>query len=261
MFFASGCVTHTRLKSVTIPQMTSQPQAEIGVSKTLLSAQVGEELHLGIEWLGFEVGSAVIKVEGIEKIGERDAYHISVHVRSNRLIDMVYPVRDEHHSYIDTEHFYSLRYEQILNEGTYRADEVMEYDQVDHKALYHSRRNGSKKRMLIPENVQDQLSAAFWLRAQAMKPGDTIYVPVNADEKNWKLEVKVLGAEKKEIGDMGSFETLEIEPRAQFQGIFVRRGKFRGWMSRDEKRLPLLMQTKIPVLGSINIVLKDYSPR
>ena len=234
------------------------PEKPVAVEAAPLTAQVGERLHFGIRWLGFEFGKGEVAVEGIEKINGRDAYHVSVHVRSNKLIDLVYPVRDEHHSYIDVEHFHSLRYEKKLSEGKYRADEVMEFDQENHTAIYESRRSGTKKQMFIPKHVQDHLSAAYWLRLQAMKPGDIITIPVSANEQNWELDVKVLRAGKKTIGDLGTFDALEIEPLAKFQGMFINRGKFSGWMSMDEKRLPLIMSSKIPVLGNVNIVLVDY---
>lgn len=249
-----GCKTaQTELIELTPEESKVVPQAPFTIRE-------GERLHFSIQWLGFEFGTADVRAEGIEQIRGRDAYHISVHVRSNKLIDLVYPVRDEHHSYIDVEHFHSLRYEKILREGRYRADEVMEFDQESHTAIYHSRLNGTKKQMFIPKNVQDQLSAAYWLRVQAMKPGESVYIPVNADEQNWNLEVRVVRAVKKEISKLGTFEAIEIEPRAQFQGMFVRRGKFLGWMSMDEKRLPLLMKSKIPVLGSVSIMLVSYEP-
>ena len=205
-----------------------------------------------------EVGTAEAVVHGIEKVHGREAYHIAAYARSNSLIDLIYPVRDEHHTYVDAEHLHSLRYEKILHEGRYRADEVIEFDQQNHKATYYSKKNKSKKQMLIFKNVQDELSSAFWFRAQPMKVGETVHIPAMADEKNWDLEVRVLQRDQVEIKGLGTFDALQVEPSAKFQGIFVRRAKIRGWMSTDEKRLPLMMKTKIPVLGTITVVLVNY---
>ena len=205
-----------------------------------------------------EVGTAEALVKGIEKIRGRDAYHIVGYARSNALIDLVYPVRDEHHTYIDVEHLHSLRYEKIIREGRYRADEVMEYDQENHKATYFSRLNKSRKEMLIPPDTQDQLSCGFWFRLQESQPGSRVHIPVNADEKNWDLEVKVLKKTEVKIRGLGTWEALEVEPEIQFQGIFVKRGKIRGWIALDERRIPLKMRVKIPVLGAITAQLVEY---
>jgi len=228
------------------------------IEKANFTIREGEQLKFSIRWLGFEVGTADVEVKGISEIRGRRAFHIAVYVRSNALIDLVYRVRDEHHSYVDVERLHSLRYEKILKEGRYRADEVMDYDHETHQAVYFSRKNGSRKEMLIPKDVQDQVSCAFWFRIQPMSVGDSVRIPVNADEKNWNLEVKILKRSPIEIADLGSFDAVQIEPFIQFQGIFIHRGRMVGWMSADEKRLPLLMRTKIPILGSIHVVLVHY---
>lgn len=227
----------------------AKPQSQI---------RVGEKLNFSVQWLGFEVGRARAYVSGIEDMNGRKAYHITAEARSNSLIDLIYPVRDVHHTYVDTERLHSLRYEKIIQEGRYRADEVIEFDQVNHKALYYSRKNGTKKRSLISQNVQDELSSAYWFRLQPLEAGSTVHIPANADEKNWDLTVHILKKEKIKLGTLGSFEAFELEPSARFQGIFIRRGKIRGWISDDEKRLPLMMKTKIPVLGTITVKLVSY---
>ncbi len=228
------------------------------IEKAPFTIRQGEKLKFSVRWLGMEVGTAEAEVKGIEKIRGRNAYHIAAFARSNSLIDLVYPVRDEHHTYIDVTHLYSLRYEKILREGRYRANEVIEFDQENHTALHYSRKNGSKKQVLISKNVQDEVSSAYWFRMQPMKVGDTVHIAANADEKNWDFEVKILEQDRVEIKELGIFDALQLEPSAKFRGVFIRRGKIRGWMSTDEKRLPLMMKTKIPVLGTITVVLVGY---
>ena len=230
----------------------------VKIEKADFKLREGAKLKFSIQWLGMEVGTADVAVKGIEEIRGRKAYHIAVSVRSNSVIDLIYPVRDEHHSYIDVEHFHSLRFEKVLKEGRYRADGVWDFDQEAHKAVYLSRRNGSKKQMLIPKDVQDQVSAAFWLRVQPMKTGETVTIPINVDETNLKLAIKILKQEQIHIDKLGVFEAMQVEPEVKFQGVFIHRGKMMGWMSTDNKRLPLLMKTKIPVLGAVNVVLVGY---
>lgn len=219
---------------------------------------VGERLVYSVRYLGITVGRGEAEVKEITTIRGRKAYHIVVQVRSAPILDWIYKVRDTHHSYIDVERFHSLRYEKILSEGRYRADEEMDYDQENHRAYYHSRKNGSRKEMMIPPNVQDQLSCGFWFRLQDIRPGAEILIPVNADEKNWDLRVKVLKETKVKLRGFEEWKAVEVEPEIQFQGIFVKRGKIRGWISLDERRVPLKMRVKIPVLGSVSASLVEY---
>ena len=221
---------------------------------------LGEKLKYSVSWLGVEVGEGEAHVKEMVTIRGRSAYHVEVTVRSARILDWIYKVRDVHHSYIDTKKFHSLRYEKILKEGRYRADEVMEYDQEKHTATYFSRRNQSRKEMLIPPDVQDQLSCGYWFRLQKIEPDTQVVIPVNADEKNWKLEVKVLKKASLKTSNWGEWEAVEVEPHIQFQGIFVKRGKIRGWIGLDDRQVPLEMKVKIPVLGSVSARLAEYTP-
>ena len=232
--------------------------ATAATTASLQKLSVGERLVYSVRWLGLEVGKGEVEVEEKVILRGREVYPIVVHVRSAPILDWIYKVRDVHHSYIDAEKFHTLRYEKILREGHYWADEVMDYDQDRHTANYHSRLNGSRKEMLIPPDVQDQLSCGFWFRLQEIHAGDRIHIPVNADEKNWDLQVKVHEKSRISVKPFGEVEAFEIEPEIQFQGIFVKRGKIRGWIEARGLRIPLRMKVKIPILGSVTAQLIEY---
>ena len=220
---------------------------------------VGERFLYQISYLGLVVGEAETLVKELVDFNGRKAYHVEVHVRSRSIIDYLYPVRDIHHSYIDAEHFHSLSYEKNLSEGKYKVHEKMTYDQDKHVAEYHSLTNGSKKIMLIPKNVQDQVSAGFWFRMQKVAPRSKVVIPVNADEKNWDLEIEVGNMEKIKHHPIGVFEAVHLIPKIKFQGLFVKRGRIEGWMGLDSGRIPLKMKVKVPVLGSVSAKLVEYN--
>ena len=136
----------------------------------------------------------------------------------------------------------------------------MEYDQDEHLGWFYSHKDSSRKEMFIPKNVQDQISCCYWLRLQDVKPDSKITIPVNADEKNWDVEVLTHGVKEMRINPVGVFQAVEVEPIILFEGFFVRRGKVRGWLSLDERRIPLVMKVKIPVLGEVVATLVEYLP-
>ena len=251
-FFGCGRIETRKLN------LGGELQKTPAVNQAPFKIREGEKLKFSVRWLGMEVGTAEAAVKGIEKIRGRDAYHIVAYARSNSLIDVVYPVRDEHHTYIDKKQLHALRYEKILREGRYRADEVIDYDQENHTAVNYSRKNNIKVQLFIAKHTQDQLSVTYWFRMQPMKVGDTIHIPTEADETNWDLQVRVVQLDQVEIKGLGVFNAFQIEPMANFQGVFIRRGKIRGWVGTDERRLPLMMKTKVPVLGTVTVVLTGH---
>ncbi len=220
----------------------------------------GEKIKFEISYLGLTVGDATAEVTEIVKINGRDAFHIVVDVRSRGILDWIYRVRDTHHSYVDVEHLHSLRYEKKIHEGRYWTDESMEYDQEKNLGQFFSRKDHSSKEMFIPQHVQDQISCAYWLRTQDVKPDGKVQIPVNADEKNWDLYVFTRGTKEMTIKGVGVFQSVEVEPVVMFEGFFVRRGKICGWMSLDERRIPLLIKVKVPVLGDVSATLVQYEP-
>ena len=232
------------------------PRSEKPATKIFL----GEKIKFEVSYLGITVGEAKSEVKELVKVNGRDAYHIEINIRSRSVIDWIYKVRDTHHTYIDAEHFHSLRCEKKIQEGRYWTDESMEYDQVGHVGRFYSLKDNSRKEMFIPQNVQDQISCCYWLRLQNVKPDSKISIPVNADEKNWDLEVVTHGVKEIKLGGVGVFQALEVEPIILFEGFFVRRGKVRGWLSMDERRIPLVMKVKVPVLGEVVATLAGYEP-
>ncbi len=242
-----------------VPLIASEPKfprVEIPQKKLF----VGEKLIYKISYLKIPVGEAESEVKEITKIAGRKAYHIIVRARSFPVLNFIYKVQDEHHSYIDVEGLYSLRYEKDLNEGPFHVKETITYDPENHKAHYVNPRKPAPFEMAIPENIQDQLSCGYFFRTLAVQPESSVSIPVNAGKKNWSVEIKLHGVKRIKIKGVGEFEALETEPLMPFRGIFVKKGKIRGWVSLDERRIPLKMKVKIPILGSITAELTRYEP-
>lgn len=221
---------------------------------------VGEKLVYVISYLGVPVGGAEAEVREIIQFKNRKAYHVVTKVRSYPVIDLFYKVRDEHHSYIDTETLVSLRYEKNIREGRRRERETIEFDPGKKTAAYLDAEGRVRHEMEVPDGTQDAMSCGYWSRSVEIFPNSSLFIPVNAEKRNWNLEVKFYDSRPVEIEGVGSFLALESEPLMEFQGIFFRRGKIRGWISLDARRIPLRMKVKIPVLGQVSAVLKEYTP-
>lgn len=196
----------------------------------------GEKLTYQIEYLGVAIGESVAEVGAIEDYHGRKVYPIRVRARSYKILDWVYKVRDEHLSLVDAETLDSLYYEKSLHEGRHRAQEKTE----------------------TPKGMQDAVSCGYKFRTLDLKPDSSVFIPVHAEGKNWNMETKLRKIEPLKIKGVGEFSTLQVEPLMEFQGVFVRRGKIRGWVSLDERRIPVMMKVKIPVLGEISATLKNY---
>jgi len=253
-----GCASSLWIKDRCIiydPKTRSFIAAEKVMPPAKKKLRVGERLKYEIRWLGLTAGEATLLVKEIVDYEGRKAYHIVSTVESNKYISKIYKVRDEVHSYIDYDNFYSLRFEKHLREGNYKCDEIMEYDQESGMAVY----NALNKRlaMTIPKNTQDALSCLYYYRIQDIEIGKSVFMNVNADERNWKLEIKALETQTVDVANQGIFNAFVVEPLAMFKGIFIRKGRMWIWFSADERRLPLVVKTRIPIIGNIVVVLTN----
>lgn len=220
--------------------------------------RVGEKLTYEIRWMGVPVGIACFNVKEISPIDGRDCYHVVVTVRSNVFLSKIYRVDDEFHTYIDKENLHTLRFIKRQAEGRYRSHELVDYDQKLHKAVYKSLLNNSTKEFSIAENSQDDLSAIYCFRMQDAEFGKPISMNVNADEKNWILEIRILQRGYVRLYNMGKLDAIEVEPAAtRVDGKKLTKGRAWIWFSADENRIPLAAKAKASLVGTVTAVLTN----
>lgn len=247
IIFISGCAAARKLK-IEPPSLREAKVTEalVEIKPPLKTYRVGEKFVYYIRWFGIPVGNASMAIPEITELNGRKVYHLKAEVETSKWFSMIFKMRDRLDSYIDVEGLYPLKFVRYQREGGYKAEEIMEYDHINRVATYRSLINKSVKTMEIPVGVQDMLSCLYWIRLQEVKPGSSIFVDVNADEKNWKLEVKVLGSERIEMLNLGVFDAFLVEPIAQFRGAILRKGKMWVWVSADERRIPLILKAQTP---------------
>ncbi len=152
---------------------------------------------------------------------------------------------------MDIESLCSLGYEKHLREGRYSTDEKVVFDQEKGVAVVE----GKNERVAITPYAQDVLSGLYFVRTQNLAIGGTYFLNINNSGKTWQLEVKVLNREEVKV-PVGRFDCWLIEPFLKYEGIFQHKGRILIWLTADEKKMPVLMRTKI-ALGSIDAELTE----
>ena len=216
---------------------------------------LGEKLTYILRWGLIPVGWATLHVESIQEYQGRKVYLIEMNAWSNSFLSAFYRVRDHAKTWVDVEGLFSWRFYKKQYEGGYQSEEVMEYDQDKNHAVYRSLKNGTMKEMDIPHGVQDALSGIYFFRTMPLKVGESQWMDVNADEKNWKLEIQVQKFRRGwEFRKFGTLDAFLVEPLAQFKGMFEKRGRVWVWITSDRRRLPIQVKSKVP-FGSVTATL------
>lgn len=213
--------------------------------------RIGEYFQFSIDWNGLNGGSSLMQVQNLQRVAGRRAYRIVSKTESNSFVSKFYKVRDRAESYIDAESLYTLRFIKHLREGGYKSDVDIRFDQENRKAIY-----SDGKTFDVAPGVHDVLSAFYFVRTRPLADGATMIVPTHDNKKSYEMEVRVHKRERIEV-PAGKFNCVLVEPILKSEGVFKSKGSILVWLTDDERRMPVLVRTKVPV-GSINVSLTDY---
>ena len=210
----------------------------------------GELLTFAIQYGLIYAGDATLEIRNIAVLDSARTYHVISTARTSRAFDHVFKVRDRHDSFMDYDNLFSLSFEKHLREGKFKKDEKVIFDQKNHLAIYPT------KKIPIPPNTQDFLSALYYARTLTLDVGEAIALANHTGGKNYPIYVKVLRRERVRV-PAGEFDCLVVEPVLQTTSLFENKGKLTIWVTDDKVKMPVLLRSKV-VVGAFEAVLKSY---
>lgn len=142
-----------------------------------------------------------------------------------------------------------------IREGRHRRDKEIIFDHTKQTAVFidHLDKDKDRKEYPIHDNVFDSLSVLYYVRTMKLEVGKPSFVDIFDSKKLWNVEIQVLRKEKIST-ILGDVETIVIKPLMKSEGIFNRKGEMLIWLTDDQKRIPVKMQTKVAV-GAITATL------
>ncbi len=240
----SDSVAMTR--SIALPSVGSQ---EV-VPATQHPFRPGESLRFSVQYGFINAGSAWLEVEPAKAPDGKPAFNLVARAESNAFFSRFYKVRNRIESLWDCDGRFTWRYVEDRREGKFHAKSEIRFDPLRHEAIYPD-----GEAFPTPPDVQDALSSFYYTRYQALPLGGSVVFDYHAGRKSEPLEVKVLGRERVDT-PAGKFDCIAIEPLLHAGGIFKSKGRLVIWLTDDDRRMPVLMKSKVAV-GSISVVLQQ----
>lgn len=213
----------------------------------------GESLRFSVQYGVIHAGSAWLEVPSVREYEGRPVVMLVARAESNGFFSNFYKVRNRIESYWDSTGHFSHRYTEKRREGKYRAESDIRFDYGRQEAVYKDGRT-----FPIPPSVQDALSSFYYTRLQALPLGGSVLFDYHASRKSAPMEVRVLGRQRVKT-PAGTFSCVVIEPVLKAGGIFKNKGRLVIWLTDDERRMPVLMKSKV-MIGSISVVLQEARP-
>ncbi len=217
--------------------------------------QRGEKLKYRVHYGVIDAGNATLEVTSdTVKIAKRNTLHVVARGFTNSAWDLVYPVRDRYESYVDQESILPLFHVRRVNEGGYKIEHDVAFNHYSHEAI------SNKQRFKTDTNVQDMISAFYYARVLDFanaKVGDLFVVNTFFDFQNYPMKIKFMGTEVIHSG-FGKIKCYKFHPVVQKGRVFKTEEDMTVWLSADESKVPVRVQTNI-LVGAVKMDLIEYS--
>jgi hypothetical protein len=212
--------------------------------------RAGESLRFSVQYGFIHAGSAWLEVPEVTMWNGHPSWRLVARAESNGFFDKVYKVRNRIESLWDQHERFSWRYFEDRHEGKFTANDTIVFEPDSMRMRY---KNG--KSYPVPGPVQDALSSFYMTRFQPLPIGGFVRFDYHASRKTAPMEVKVLGRETVKT-PAGRFNCIVVEPLLKVGGIFKNKGRLVIWLTDDERRIPVLMKSKVKI-GSVKVVLQE----
>ena len=108
-------------------------------------------------------------------------------------------------------------------------------------------KNLSLREPLPDSSVVDILSGLYYLRNRPLEIGKPVVLELFDSNRYAPTTVAVLRREHLTLPGLRQVDTLLIHPQLKTEGIFKRTGDIMIWLTDDQKKVPVKVETRVPL--------------
>ena len=247
-FAATAAIAPARLSAQSPMLAASSPVVPVS-ARAAVPFNVGEELTYKASFGGIPAGTARMRVDGIEMVRGRPAYHVVFTIDGGVPL---FRVRDRHESWIDVQTLASLRHRQQISEGRYKRTTT--YEIYPERGTYEK---GDSVHASVSHPLDDG-SFIYAIRVAGIRVGET-----RRDDRYFRPDrnpVVLTGLRQEAVRvGAGTFVATVVRPSIKANGIFSENGEAQIWFSQDARRYPVLVKSKFAKF-SLTLSLQSVVP-
>lgn len=222
---------------------------------------VGEEITYSVSYLGIQLGTVKVITEGKETINGKTVVKTKGFIDTRAGIPFV-DIHAVYESWIDKSGAYSHQFVGTLNSGSNDSKYTKYMFDYDKKTTYMQ--EWKNKKQVLNTSID---ASRKWNEGLSIFYLARHYVD---SKKNYKVPTIIEGdTVKTTINFDGRIENVEIDAvkypvrtkylngSADWTGVYGLSGKFEGWFSDDEAKIPIRAKMKVYV-GSVDIELVSW---
>ncbi|WP_127137356.1 DUF3108 domain-containing protein [Flagellimonas oceanensis] len=220
------------------------------------------------EWLKFRIHYGILNASYAtlhltsKTLDDIPVYHVVGKGKTTGFASIFFKVDDTYESYFGQEYGKPYKFIRKIDEGGYTKDIEIEFDYEKDKALLIDNKNGTKQNFPIHDQIQDLISASYFLRSnynlEEFEVGESIDLDMLFDDDGvFRFQLKYLG---KEIirTKFGKVECLKFRPLVQSGRVFKEKESLTLWVSNDWNKIPIRIKADLAV-GSLKADLDGYN--
>jgi hypothetical protein len=214
-------------------------------------------LHYGM--LNASYATLHLKTNIIDSV---PVYHVVGRGQTTGFASIFFKVDDTYESYFGQKDGKPYRFIRKIDEGGYTKNVEINFDHANDLAVLNDIKNQKKLNFTIQEDVQDLVSAFYFLRnnfhAKDLVEGQVIMLNMLYDDDGiFKFKLKYLGKEVLKT-KYGKIECLKFRPYVQSGRVFKEQESLSLWVSNDMNKIPIRIKADLTV-GSIKADLDGYN--
>jgi len=194
---------------------------------------------------------------------EDEFYHFNVVGKTYPSYNSFFKVDDHYYSKVDKQTLQPVSFRRRIEEGKYIRYDSISFDReknVLKEFIGKSIDETQEHDFASDECMQDLVSVLYHLRnrnTDLLQKGDKVPLKIFFDKEFFQPAIFFEGKKKKEIKDLGTYETLHIRPELIAGEVFEEGTFMDVWVSADDNHIPLMLESPVSI-GSVKVVLKDY---
>ena len=218
------------------------------------------------EWFEFRIHYGVFNASRIslgitaDTLDQVPVFHAKGYGRTTGLARLFFKVEDHYQSYFGQEDGLPRWFLRDIDEGGYTKDLEIFFNHNTGKAVVKDKKKKATSEHPINENVQDLISAFYYLRnfydTSNIKIGEAIELNMFFDQENYLFKLRFLGRETIDTA-FGKVRCLKLRPLVQSGRVFSEQESVTLWVSDDANKIPVKMRADLRV-GSIDCDLENF---
>jgi hypothetical protein len=199
------------------------------------------------------IGQGSMQILGVEMVDQRPTYRTRMQIAGGIPLARV---DDTFESWIDVNGLFSRRYHQDQKEVNF--ERVRKFDFFPERRAY--RRTDTGETGTLPtDRPLDEVSFLYYARTLPLRVGETYTLNQYFREDGNPVVLRVLRKERVRV-PAGTFETIVVQPVIRTRGLFGEGGQAEVFFSDDDRRVLVMLRSRVRLIGSLSLHLQEYQP-